>query len=210
MDHDVAISSQSAEKYAAGEMAPAERHAFEEHFFDCPGCAGQVRRELVLAASVRAALREAHFRPARLAWVRLRPALTFSLAANATLAIALGVAVVNGSHHPRVPRLIPAYFAPGPSRDLEDRPAPSIPSGVPAFLAHIPAPGISYASYSYRILDADGKRESGGVVSPGEGQGTELHLEVPVGRLHEGLHTLEVRGNPGGKILSRFTFHTSR
>jgi len=57
MAHDEAIRSQAAERYVAGELAPAERDAFEEHFFDCPECAEEVRWELVFAANARALLR---------------------------------------------------------------------------------------------------------------------------------------------------------
>lgn len=43
MNHFEATQSKSVEKYLLGEMPPPERDAFEEHFFDCPECAADVR-----------------------------------------------------------------------------------------------------------------------------------------------------------------------
>jgi hypothetical protein len=43
MEHDEALQSQACEKYLLGELAPAERDAYEEHYFSCPECAAQLR-----------------------------------------------------------------------------------------------------------------------------------------------------------------------
>ncbi|WP_433966733.1 anti-sigma factor family protein [Tunturiibacter gelidiferens] len=43
MDHFEAIQSKAVEKYLLGEMFPQERDEFEEHFFDCPECAADLR-----------------------------------------------------------------------------------------------------------------------------------------------------------------------
>ncbi|MEP6962522.1 MAG: hypothetical protein ABI995_10600 [Acidobacteriota bacterium] len=43
MDHDEAIQSLATERYLLSEMNPAERDSFEEHYFDCPICAQDVR-----------------------------------------------------------------------------------------------------------------------------------------------------------------------
>jgi len=73
MDHNQALESQACEKYLLGELPPAERDAFEEHYFSCSECAAEVRSALeflgasreIFAAS-RASLPVAdHIGPAR-------------------------------------------------------------------------------------------------------------------------------------------------
>jgi hypothetical protein len=43
MDHNEAVNQMAAEKYLLGELQPDVRNAFEEHFFDCPECAFDIR-----------------------------------------------------------------------------------------------------------------------------------------------------------------------
>ena len=54
-EHLAAVDSQAAERYILDELEPAERDAFEEHFFDCIQCSSDVRDEMKIAAGVRAA-----------------------------------------------------------------------------------------------------------------------------------------------------------
>jgi hypothetical protein len=42
MDHDVVVRQKMTERYLLGELDPAARDEFEEHFFDCPDCAHDV------------------------------------------------------------------------------------------------------------------------------------------------------------------------
>jgi len=53
MNHDDAMEMMAAERYILGELEPAERDAFEEHFFDCSVCADDVRDSAKFAAGVR-------------------------------------------------------------------------------------------------------------------------------------------------------------
>lgn len=43
MDHDLVVRQQMTERYLLDELDPEARHEFEEHFFDCPDCASDVR-----------------------------------------------------------------------------------------------------------------------------------------------------------------------
>ena len=43
MDHSEAVQKMAAERYLLDELTPDEREAFEEHFFDCPECALDLR-----------------------------------------------------------------------------------------------------------------------------------------------------------------------
>ncbi len=43
MTHQQALDTMAAERYLLDEMTEIEKHAFEEHFFDCDDCAHEVR-----------------------------------------------------------------------------------------------------------------------------------------------------------------------
>ena len=43
MNHDVVVRQKMTERYLLGELDPEARDEFEEHFFDCPDCALDVR-----------------------------------------------------------------------------------------------------------------------------------------------------------------------
>src|ERR1044072_7052993 len=43
MKHQTCVESKVAERYLIGELPPAEREAFEQHYFECEDCAEDVR-----------------------------------------------------------------------------------------------------------------------------------------------------------------------
>lgn len=53
MNHEDAVKSMATERYTLDEMEPAERNAFEEHFFDCSVCADDVVDSAKIGAGVR-------------------------------------------------------------------------------------------------------------------------------------------------------------
>ena len=61
MDHHEALRGEAVEKYLLDELAPQERDEFEEHFFDCPECAADLK---VTAAFLDEAKREFQRAPA--------------------------------------------------------------------------------------------------------------------------------------------------
>lgn len=58
VDHQSALDRSLTELYVLGELDAAEAAEFEEHFFECPLCAEDVRRASLLVANVKAVLRE--------------------------------------------------------------------------------------------------------------------------------------------------------
>jgi len=221
MEHDEAIRSHAAERYAAHDLSPAEQEAFEEHFFDCGKCADDVRFELTFTANVRAVSREQRAQrqpaPARPRtsswekwrdWLRPRPALAFSFAANFVLAAGLGYVLLTGTHESARPRFTAAYFAPGPTHGAED--VHAIPAGETLYAVRFPAPSTASQSYSYEVLDANGSRESSdSMTAPASADGF-LYLQIPLDSLPAGVHTLVVRGGEGGEIVSWSRFRTIR
>ncbi|BDC52617.1 hypothetical protein F183_A49320 [Bryobacterales bacterium F-183] len=55
-DHQHAVASQAVERYLLGDLEPALRARFEEHFFGCPTCAEALRTGAVLEEAARALL----------------------------------------------------------------------------------------------------------------------------------------------------------
>src|SRR5207253_156009 len=94
MDHEVIVKTQSAEKYLLGELRPPEREAFEQHYFECPECAEDVRlgfqfRENAKAVFRHEPLQEYKSAPARksrdwFAW--MRPMMLAPMAAGLAVA----------------------------------------------------------------------------------------------------------------------------
>jgi Putative zinc-finger len=58
MDHESSIKTQAAEKYLLGELPPAEREAFEQHFFECAECASEVRLGFQFSENARAVFQD--------------------------------------------------------------------------------------------------------------------------------------------------------
>lgn len=220
IEHQEAIRSQAAERYVAHELSPAEQQAFEAHFFECPECAQEVRLELTFAANMRAVARELRDRkqpspePAKtglwqncVAWLRFHPVAAFSLAANLLLAAGLGYVMVRSAPDANAPRLVAAYFAPGPTHGAAD--VHMLAPGETIYQVRFLIPGQKSPAYAFEILDAAGKRESSGSLPAPAGGEDSLNLQVPVDSLPSGVHVLVVRGEPGRDIVSWSKFRTS-
>ena len=58
MDHNLAAETQAVERYLLGEMPPIERDDFEEHYFGCTVCSGEMRTASRFRNAARQVLRE--------------------------------------------------------------------------------------------------------------------------------------------------------
>ena len=95
MDHTEAFQSQACEKYLLGELSPAQRDAYEEHYFSCAECAAQLRcaaeflgasREIFAASPIQRSSSETVRGTSWFAW--FRPA--YAAAALAGLLLLIG------------------------------------------------------------------------------------------------------------------------
>lgn len=78
MNHEEAIRNQAAASYLLGDLSPAERDAFEEHYFDCRECGDAIRAGAAMFAGGREVVQnESSFRRFR----PLKSALTGAAAA---------------------------------------------------------------------------------------------------------------------------------
>jgi len=95
MTHQQAIDTMAAERYLLDEMTEVEKHAFEDHFFDCGDCTEEVRRGELIRQEVRRAQPQTR-RNAGLSLVAIRrpawrrPAIMIPWAVAATLALTTG------------------------------------------------------------------------------------------------------------------------
>src|SRR5258707_15764834 len=76
MDHSETIQLQAAVKYVLGELTPAQREEYEEHYFDCAECAMDIKALATFADTARELLRReretqraAELAPARGGWL---------------------------------------------------------------------------------------------------------------------------------------------
>jgi hypothetical protein len=75
MNHIEAIEQQTAVRYLLGELAPAQKDSYEEHYFDCAACATDIKALATFADTAREVLRQERLvpvvpggRPVRTAW----------------------------------------------------------------------------------------------------------------------------------------------
>lgn len=95
VDHEAAITSHAAERYALGEMSDAEVGEFEKHFFDCRHCAQDVRDVVSFSEGARLVFREAADRrdDAEIPHVAARRARRVSLGSRLLAALPAAAAV---------------------------------------------------------------------------------------------------------------------
>src|SRR5271155_2887203 len=114
MDHQTAVEQKAAERYFLDELTGEDREAFEEHFFTCPECAGDVETLTAFAANARAVFRE-ESRPAAL--LMSSGAFWISAALNLALIAGLGYMLLR--------------VTPEMQRELADARAPQFVQDVP-------------------------------------------------------------------------------
>jgi len=215
MDHSEAVRQMAAERYLLDELTPDAREAFEEHVFDCPECALDLRAAAVFVDEAKAQLPElAERRPAQatpaagkprvkrdgwFSWVR--PA--FAVPAFATLLMVVcyqNLVTLPGlrteATQPRLLPWIPMHGATRGGAGIEitaDR-----VHGVALPLDLSPQPGVdAYPSYSFDLLDPQGKLIwTGAMTAPpaGDSGGQRILLAIPGAMLHNGAYTVAVSG----------------
>jgi hypothetical protein len=63
MDHNEAVRLQAAEKYVLGTLPKEQHAAYEEHYFDCPACAEEIKATVAFMESGRQVDREQALEP---------------------------------------------------------------------------------------------------------------------------------------------------
>ena len=204
MDHEQAIQQHASMRYALGELAPAERDAFEEHFADCSFCMKDVEASTAFAANARQLFRDraAAGIPAKgLRWFQWRPFPAFALSAafNVLLLVGLGFELVR--LHPATPATIADSAV---AQNVEVIPIHGATRGsgqmqvVPAFRSPIVLAfdlPQSYEHYRYSIERGGSPVMSG--EAPVAGRPDTLNLQIQVARLTPGEYRVTVTGISG-------------
>jgi hypothetical protein len=202
MEHSDAVRQMMVERYMLGELSPAEREAFEEHFFVCAECAQDLSSEAafldhsrILLSAPEAEPRESNVEvraPRWQAW--LKPA--FVLPVVALLAALLGyesfVAIPRARHQTSSPQILPALSLINAASRGGTVDQLSVRRGQP-FLLFVDVPGDSrYISYSAQLLDSAGHQLWSLPVTSAAAKDT-VSIRIP-GQQNSGAYTLVVRG----------------
>jgi hypothetical protein len=217
MDHETAIQTRAAERYALGETAGEEDLEFEAHFFDCALCAEDVKAasgfvtnarvwfEEQRAAESREAAQPAR-RSARWNWFRpiwLSPAFATLFAVLAGYSWLVTV--------PRLRQERPAADAVGVYQPVllraqtrgEALPIVRVAPGSPVALTLNIESDREYPNYEVETLNASGASISKQSVPPG----LTITVILSSARLGNGTYTIIVRGGPDGRPeIGRYQF----
>jgi hypothetical protein len=203
MDHDGVVRQKLTERYLLGELDDLARQEFEEHYFDCPDCAVDVRAgalfveqsKVVLAEEpVPAGLPMTAPMPTKLGWFAwLRPAF-------AAPALALLLAVIGYQNLVTYPRLQQASNRP---RVL---PFASVNVGTwgsggqtistapgEGFLLFVRIPPDGYPSHTADLYNPAGKLEWS-LSIPASSAQDQWPVQVPGAKREAGTYILIVRG----------------
>lgn len=215
MDHGEAVQKMAAERYLLDELTSDEREAFEEHFFDCPECAVDLRVGAAFVDEAKVQLPElvaplphpapgGSQKPKRNwnywpAWCR--PA--FAVPAFAALLVVAGYQ--NLVTYPALrsaadqPRLLPSVPLRGATRGGSRLSVTSDTKhgvALPIILSQ-PAGSALYSTYSFELFDPQGKLVwSGSSPAPGDSESDNqpLSLVIPGAMLRNGSYTIVVSG----------------
>jgi hypothetical protein len=226
MDHSQAVQQMSAERYLLDELTPDLREAFEEHAFDCPDCANDLRAGVVFIDEAKIQLPQlvtpspapslpAPSRPIakKSRWsFWWQPA--FAAPAFATLLAVIGFQNLATIPTLRVaatqPRLLPWVSIHAGTRGAGHTPVLADRKQGAVLLIELPQDS-AYTSYAFELYDAQGKRYwSQSVATPGESSGGDstISLLIPGAGLQQGSYALAIFAiSPGGRTeIDRHVF----
>jgi Putative zinc-finger len=205
MDHSDAVRLKATERYLLNELDPEQLDQFEEHLFDCPDCALDVRAAAMLVEQSKNVLslsagqvlveKTAHGRETWLSW--LRP--TFAVPVMAAL-IAI-VAYQNLVTYPKMQKMQTLLHSPQvmPWASVNvgtwgaGGPVITVPSGKGFLLFVRIPPESSYARYKTDLYNPAGKLEWSLDFPANSGQ-DQWPVRVPDSKRESGTYTLAVHG----------------
>ncbi len=218
MDHNEAVRLQAAENYVLGKL-PKEQHAeYEEHFFDCPVCAEEIKATVAFMESARQVIREEALEPVgakRLApatqatggWFAwLRPAFALPVLAALLLFIGYqnGVTIphLKDSSSRQMGQIISSSFqlrgsVRGGSENGDAGNKVRVRSGESFALNFDFTPTGTFSEYDWQLRDQAGRAVKSGHIS-GDKKYQTVSLNVAGGVENAGKYSLVFFGNADG------------
>ncbi len=230
MEHSEALQQMAAERYLLDELTPDAREAFEEHLFDCPECALDLRAGVAFVEEAKAQLpklpgtmpapvpvRSREPKAERGWWQSwFQPAFAAPVFASLLLVIGYQNLVTYPGLRAAAnqPRLLPWTPLHGATRGASHLAVTADRKHGVALPVNLPLePGIAnYISYSIDLYDPQGRLAWTGVVAaPGEvARGDQpLSLVIPGAMLRNGAYSVAVSGvAPHGErtVIERYVF----
>jgi len=207
MDHSEALRLKATDRYLLNELDPEQLDQFEEHMFDCPECAVDVRAAAMFVEQSKAILSEVRGprpvttpAPARKGWLDwLRPA--FAAPALALLLLVVGyqnfVSYPKLHHTLSAPQVMPwAAVNVGTYGTGEGKEIPLVPGQDFLLLVRIP-PEEGVRAYIADLYNPSGKLEWSlpiPVVSTEDQRQDRWSVKVPGANWTSGTYTLKVHG----------------
>ena len=205
MDHEMVVREKMSERYLLNELDARERDQFEEHFFDCPDCALDVRAGTEFVAQSKAILAETpeeaftretppRPKPSRDWFGWFRPA--FAVPVMAALLLVIGYQ--NLVTYPKLqsalqrPQVLP-WASVNVGTWGEGGPTILVPQGKGFLLFVRIAPDERYVSYSADLYSSGGKLESSFPI-PASSQQDQWPVQIPAANYAAGNYTLDVHG----------------
>jgi len=208
MDHQEALRLQAAEKYVLGDLPAGVREQYEEHYFDCPECAQDLKALAAFVTASREILEEgpsfsaiparvsgAKQRADRMGWFRwLTPAITVpAMAALLAIIVYQNAAMIpaitkQAANRDRVQLITSSFRLQGTTRGETITKVVVAPHE--SFELNFDfTPSQLAQSYTGRLLDSADQEVLAFALNH-EQSNKEVHLVVPSGKLHAGNYTL--------------------
>jgi hypothetical protein len=228
MNHSEAVKELAAERYLLDELSPGARDAFEEHMFDCPDCAldvrtgaifiGEAKEQLPGLGSPAANIASGSRKESKQWFAWLRPA--FAVPVMAALLVVVGYqnlvtlpALHNAADRPHVMQVVPLVGATrgGTHQTITADPANGI--SLPIDLSPDVAAGRS--SFTFELTDPKGKSVSGKILpvnsdgAQSAGGDTQFSIVLPGHMLQNGAYMLVISGvdaSGAWSPVARFAF----
>jgi len=206
MDHSEALRLKATERYLLNELDPEQLDQFEEHMFDCPECAVDVRAAAMFLEQSRAVLSEgrgpvavkvqAATRQGWLDW--LRPALAAPALAVLLVVVGYQNLISNPKLHQELnrPQVMP-WAAVNVGMMGGEGPEITVSRGQGFVLFVRIPPESGFNQYKADLLNPTGKRQWSlpiPVASDKDQKQDHFLVQVPGGNWTPGAYTLKVHG----------------
>ena len=204
MNHEDTLREMSVERYLLGELTGDSRTIFEEHLFECPQCASDLKAGVVMLEGTRIELAAEHpveVRKARKSWFRvwlpnsawMAPALAACLALVVYQSLFLIPGIKKQLAEAKAPAVLNTLVLAGGVARGASLPKVAAPANG-SFLLSVDIPPLGdYSGYVCSLYSPAGVLVWSGQVSPEQAKDT-VQIQVPAAITQSGENTLLVQG----------------